>query len=174
MNAIQQNRGLFFFEAILFIILGIIGITLPMITTLATELFLGWLLIVGGIFQFIRTFSNRDQGFWPFLIGSIVSIIVGVLLLIYPLTGVLTLTILLSAFFLLDGISRIATSFQYRKTAKWGWILFNGLVSLILAFIIWMGWPGTAAWVLGTLVGVYFLVYGSTLLFLIFQDKPVA
>ena len=93
------------------------------------------------------------------LMGAIIYIVVGILMLIYPLTGILTLTLLIGIFFLLEGIAKIAVSFELKPATNWGWLLFSGIIALIMSAIILFGWPGTSLWVLGLLVGItlYFL-----------------
>lgn len=167
-TAQQSHRTLYLVEGIIFIILGLIAIAVPQIFTLGVELFIGWLLIIGGIVQLVRSFRSRHtRGFWAPLIGSIVSIVVGVLLLLYPVIGVLSLTLLLGIFFLLEGIMTIIWAFMIRPVQYWGMLLFSGIVSLILAGIIFFGWPSTAVWVIGLLVGINMLFFGISLLFLL-------
>lgn len=165
MDIISKNRNIFFAEGILFVILGTLAIILPGMSTLGVELLIGWLFLFGGIIQGVRAFKAYEQrGFWPSLLGSVVSIIVGVLLLLYPLTGILTLTLLLIVFFLLEGIAKIAFSLQMRPAARWGWLFFSGVLALLMAAIIWSGWPLTAAWVIGLLVGINMLFFGFSLI----------
>lgn len=165
MDIIRKNRTLFAIEGFLFIILGLLAIALPGISTLGVELMVGWLFLIGGLIQGVRTFKAHNlPGFYPSLLSATLSIFIGILLLAYPLTGVLTLTILLITFFLIEGIAKIALAFQLRDLDNWGWLAVSGALALILAAIIWSGWPGTAAWVIGLLVGINMLFFGFTLL----------
>lgn len=165
MNTFEKYRKYFLIEGILFLILGILAIALPQITTLAIELFIGWILLIGGVVQFVRTVASRgSSGYWPSLVGSIFTIVIGFLLIAYPLTGIITLTLLLTIFFFIDGISKIAFALRHREVARWGWLLVSGIISFLLAFIILSGWPLTATWVIGLLVGINMLFLGITLL----------
>lgn len=165
MNFFEKYRAFFWVEGIALIFLGLVAIALPQITTLAIELFLGWLFLVGGIVQTARTFLSKDiPSFWPSLVSSVFSIVIGVLLLVFPISGILTLTILLTVFFLVEGVSKIVIAFQHREVSRWGWLAVSGVISLILASIIWSGWPGTATWVIGLMVGINMVFLGITLI----------
>jgi uncharacterized membrane protein HdeD (DUF308 family) len=162
---IQQHRSLFIFEGILFILLGILAIALPGVMTLGIELLVGWLFVIGGIAQTYRILTAHQlPGFWISLASAILSITIGVLLLAYPLTGVITLTILLIAYFFIDGIIRILLAFQLKPTQSWGWLVIGGIISIVLAGLLWAGWPGTLAWGIGLIVGINMLFFGSSLL----------
>ena len=169
---IKEHRKFFIFEGILFIILGFLAIVLPGAMTLGVELFLGWLLLLGGIIQGVRAFSAyRVPGFFASLFGALVSVIVGVLLLVYPLSGILTLTLLLTLFFFIEGIAKIIFAFSMKPNTNWGTLLISGILSLALAFIIWSGWPGTAIWAIGLLVGINMLFSGCAMTYLGWNAK---
>jgi uncharacterized membrane protein HdeD (DUF308 family) len=173
MDIFEKHRTLFLVEGIIFIILGLIAIALPQLTTLAVELFIGWLFLIGGIIQIIRTITSKNiPGFWPSLIGSLFSIVIGILLLAFPLPGILSLTLLLTIYFFADGIAKIILSFEYRPIPNWGWLTVSGIISLILALIIWSGWPSTAAFIIGLLVGINMLFFGFTFISLLSLTKP--
>lgn len=165
---LQQTRGVLIFEGILFILLGILAIALPVASSLALELFIGWFLIIGGIFQLYRAFKTRHRnGFWIALLSAVLNIGLGSLLIAYPIAGMISLTLLLIFYFLFQGIVQIMLAFQWRSASlHWGWILASGLLSLAMAILIWIGWPGTAFWILGLLLGINMLFFGNSLLFL--------
>ncbi len=168
MEELQRHRNLLLFEGIIFAILGFIAVALPGISTLSAELFIGWLLIFGGVVQLYRTFKTRDG--WPAFMGSLLTcllyLIFGILLVFFPIAGIFSLTILLILFFIAEGIAKIILGLQLRPFRRWGWFLLNGVLALIMAFIIWAGWPGTAFWVLGLLVGINMIFFGLSLVFL--------
>lgn len=174
MNELKQHRGMILFEGILFVILGILAIALPVAFTIGTELFVGWLLLIGGIFQAYRTFQARHvKGVaWNFL-TALVYIILGLFFIFYPIPGILSLTALLIAFFLVEGISKAIYAFQMKPRQSWGWLLFSGIIALIMALIIWSGWPGTAFWVIGLLVGINMLFFGMSLIFFSNEIKNI-
>jgi uncharacterized membrane protein HdeD (DUF308 family) len=170
MNTVHNNRGILIFEGVLFILLGLLAIGLPGLFTLGFELTIGWIFLIAGGVQIYRAIRARElPGFGMALGSGVLSLLVGVLLIAYPLNGILTLTILLTIFFLLEGIIKIAMGFQMRPIHGWGWVIFSGVISLIMGGIIVSGWPQTAIWVIGLLVGINMLFYGFSLLSLVFS-----
>lgn len=152
---------------ILLIIVGIAAIGLPFAATLAVELLIGWILVIGGILQIIHSFWARKLGgIFLGLLAGILYLGVGLLMLLYPLQGVITLTLLLAILFLIEGICRIIASFQLRPMRNWGWILVSGIAALIIAFLIWAGWPASAVWAIGLLVGINLIFSGWSMIML--------
>jgi len=163
-GAIHEHWKLFLVEGIILVILGLAAIATPLIATLAFTLVLGWLFLISGIVGLITTFWMRQApGFWWSLFSAVVAIAAGVILLAQPVTGALSLTFVLIAFFIIEGIVTIMYAIEHRNqlSGRWGWMLASGIVDLILAGIIFAGLPGTAAWALGLLVGIN-LVFGGT------------
>jgi uncharacterized membrane protein HdeD (DUF308 family) len=139
------------------------AIALPPIAGLATALVLGWLFLLGGIVGLIATFGQKNApGFWWALLSATVSAAAGIILLWNPVKGAETLTFVLIAFFLIDGILIIAMAIEHRRelSGRWEWMALGGVMDLILAAIIIAGLPGTLAWALGLLVGID-LVFGG-------------
>lgn len=167
MDWIQNNRYLLLFEGIIFAILGMLAVALPAVSTLGTELFIGWLFIFGGAIQLYRSYQIRhsDSVLASFLLG-ILYLICGLYLVVYPYAGVLSITFLLTLFFIAEGIAKIYMGFQIRSNPQWGWLVVNGVIALILAYLIFSGWPGSAFWVLGLLVGINMIFFGISLIFL--------
>src|ERR1700756_4580456 len=165
-EAVRRHWVLFLVQGLVMLVLGLLALARPMIATLAVEIFAGWLFLVGGIVGLAGVFTARKMpGFVWGLIRAAMAILVGILLLWRPLAGVLTLTLLLAAFFAAEGVAQIIASLSQRAAlpGAWGWVLVSGVIGLILAAIIISGWPGTAAWVLGLLVGVNLLMSGVAL-----------
>lgn len=174
MEGLQNNRNLLIFEGILFSVLGFLAVALPGISTLSTELFIGWLFIFAGCIQLYRTISARHApGFIGSFLTGILYFIFGILLILFPVSGIFSLTILLTFFFIAEGIAKIILGLQLRPLHRWGWFFLNGVLSLVMAYIIWMGWPGSAFWVLGLLVGINMIFFGMSLIFLAFGVPPV-
>lgn len=169
-DIIRQNRGWFMFEGILFVLLGLIGIFLPVYFTIAVELFVGWLFIFSGIATAYRAFVTRgSSSFLVSLLSAILFLAVGAMLLAYPIGGVISLTLLLTIYFIAQGIAQIILGFQFKDHPRWGWVVISGIISLIMAGIIISGWPTTALWVIGLLVGINLLFFGISLLGLCYQ-----
>jgi uncharacterized membrane protein HdeD (DUF308 family) len=165
-RALHRHWGLFLAEGIILVILGLIAIVVPPLATLAATFFIGWLFLISGIAGLIMTFMARHApGFWWALLSAVIAIIAGGLLLWQPLVGVLSLTFVLIAFFIIDGILSIILAIEHRRelVGRWGWILVSGIVDLIIAGIIWAGLPGTAAWAIGLLVGIDLVFAGTAL-----------
>ncbi|MDD5461928.1 MAG: HdeD family acid-resistance protein [Methylococcales bacterium] len=151
----QTHWKLFLVEGILLIFLGSAAIILPHFFTVAIIVTLGWILIFGGSFLIARAlFFFRMPGFGLWLFMGILQIVIGYLFLAQPLEGILTLTVLITLFFALEGIAKISFALMMRPMAHWGFVFFSGVTALVLALIVWMGWPGTATWLLGLLFGV--------------------
>lgn len=165
MDFLYQHRTTFIIESILLIILGMVAIALPFYATLSVELLLGWVLLLGGIVQLYKSITTiKEPGGVLSLVTALIYIAVAALMLIYPLTGILTLTLLVGIFFLLEGIAKIAISFELKPAQNWGWLLFSGIIALIMAGIIIYGWPATSLWVIGLLVGINMVFFGFSLL----------
>ncbi|HTV26472.1 MAG TPA: HdeD family acid-resistance protein [Xanthobacteraceae bacterium] len=166
-NAIHEHWGLFLAEGIILVILGFIAILLPPLATITFTILIGWLFLISGIVGLVTTFMMRQApGFWWSLLSGILGVAAGIVLLIWPISGALSLTLLLSAFFVVEGVASIMYAIDHRNqlTGRWGWMLVSGIVDLILAAIIIAGLPGTAAWALGLLVGINMLFGGTALI----------
>jgi uncharacterized membrane protein HdeD (DUF308 family) len=166
MNAetLRKYSTWFMIYGIVLIVLGVLAIAMPGIATLATAFLVGWLLIIGGIFGLIAVFAagTSAAGFWWHLLTAILYLVAGIMIFVSPVAGVLTLTILLAAYMFAGGVMRIVISLGYRRDIPkaWGWLLFSGIVDIALGLLIISGFPGTAAWVLGLLVGINFVFMG--------------
>jgi uncharacterized membrane protein HdeD (DUF308 family) len=166
-GAIHEHWGLFLAEGIILVILGLIAIVVPPIATLAFTIIIGWIFLVSGIVGLITTFWARGApGFWWSLISAIIAIAAGIVLLLWPISGSLSLTLLLIAFFVVEGIVSIMYAIEHRNqlSGRWVWMLISGIVDLILAGIIFAGLPGTALWALGLLVGINMVFGGAALI----------
>lgn len=141
--------------------LGIAAVFLPFIATLTIQAVLAAVLIIAGIAHIAHAFQHRyAQGLaWRLLTGALYAL-VGILLVSYPLQGAFTLTVLLALLFMFSGVLKIALSLNLRPRPSWGWLLLNGIVSVLLGVLIWLGLPGTAKWAIGLLVGIELLFTG--------------
>jgi uncharacterized membrane protein HdeD (DUF308 family) len=164
---IHDHWGLFLTEGIILTVLGLAAILVPPIAGLATTVLLGWLFLVAGIVGLFATFRARQApGFTWSLLSAIVAVIAGGALLWNPVQGLFTLTTVLIAFFIFDGILMIVLAIAHRRelSGKWEWLLLNGIIDLVLAAIIISGLPGTLAWALGLLVGIDMIFGGGSLI----------
>jgi uncharacterized membrane protein HdeD (DUF308 family) len=166
-RSLHERWSLFLTEGILLVILGLLAFLLPPLATLGITIVIGWLFLLSGIMGLITTFGARQApGFWWSLVSAILAIGAGVILLARPVTGAVSLTLVLIAFFIVEGVASImyALDHKQRSSQRWGWMLLSGIIDLILAAMIFAGLPGTAAWALGLLVGINMIFGGSALI----------
>jgi uncharacterized membrane protein HdeD (DUF308 family) len=166
-SAIHAHWGLFLFEGIVLVLLGFAAIVVPVVATLAFTLVIGWLFLISGGVGLVTTFWMRNApGFWWALLSAVIALAAGVILILWPISGVLSLTLVLIAFFAVEGIATLMYAFEHKAqlSGRWGWMLASGVVDLILAGIIFAGLPGTAAWALGLLVGINMLFGGTAMI----------
>lgn len=147
--------------AILMIGAGLLAIALPQIAGIAVNLLVGWLLLFSGIAHFVfawQTHSRRGT-LWELLLGAL-YVFTGGYLLIHPLLGLVSLTFVLAAYLFAEGVLELVLSFRLRPTVGWGWLLFDGILTLILSVLIWRTWPWSSEWAIGMLVGISMLFSG--------------
>jgi uncharacterized membrane protein HdeD (DUF308 family) len=164
--SIKDHWVLFLVEGILLVILGGAAIIVPPIAGLATTLFLGWLFLISGVMGLVTTLWMRSApGFWWSLLSAVLAIVAGGLLVSSPVSGLLSLTLVISVFFLADGVATIMYALDHKRelSGRWGWMLFSGVIDIGLAVLIISGLPGTATWAIGLLVGIN-LVFGGVAL----------
>src|SRR5215471_1273011 len=148
-SALHEHWVLFLIEGIALLVLGAIAVIVPPLATLAFTIFFGWLILISGVIGLVTTFWMKGApGFWWSLLSAILGIVVGVMLLASPVVGALSLTFVLIGFFLVEGAVSIMFALDHKRelSGQWGWMLFSGIIDLILAFMILSGLPSTAAW----------------------------
>src|ERR1700730_10517079 len=176
-NSLHMHWRLFLAEGIVLLVLGVIAIVVPPIATIAVELLIGWLWLVSGVVGLIATLRARSApGFVWSLVSAILGIVAGIVLLGWPLSGALSLTLILTVFLVLEGVVSILYALEHKRelSGRWGAMLFSGIVDLILAGIIFAGLPGTAAWAIGLLVGINLVFGGSALIAMALHARNVA
>ncbi len=166
-NAIHAHWGLFLLEGIILVILGVAAVILPVVATLAITLLIGWLFLISGGVGLVTTLWMRHApGFWWALLSAFIGILVGIVLISWPISGTLSLTIVMIAFFVVEGVTTLMYAIEHRNqlSGRWAWMLASGIVDLILAGIIFAGLPLTATWALGLLVGINMLFGGIAMI----------
>ncbi|MFL5237127.1 MAG: HdeD family acid-resistance protein [Rhizomicrobium sp.] len=147
-------------------IVGIIAIGFPIVSTLATALFVGWMFLLAGVFLFVGSFTIHGTGpFFGAMLMALLMIAAGVFLLFHPLAGAMALTIVLGVLFLFQGAFELALAFEMRPHPGWVWMLLSGAASVILALVIAVGLPGISLIALGVLLGINFLSTGLGYIF---------
>jgi uncharacterized membrane protein HdeD (DUF308 family) len=159
----KKITGWYLAAAVLFIILGIFAIIEPGVAGLGVTLLVGWLLIFGAVSHFIAAFKGggAKQVIFQVLIG-ILYLVGGLYFLTHTIMGVGTLTLLLAGIILAEGVLEIIAYFRLKGEGASGWVLFNGIITLLLGALIWFHWPSSSVWAIGTLVGVNLLMTGVT------------
>ena len=176
-TSLHAHWQVFLAEGILLMILGALAIVVPNVATLAVEALIGWLLLVSGIVGLIATLRMRSApGFGWSLLSAAIAIAAGVVLLLWPLSGALSLTLVLTAFLTVEGVATILYALEHRRelSGRWGLMLFSGGVDLILAAMIFAGFPATAAWAIGLLMGINLVFGGSALIAMALHARGAA
>jgi uncharacterized membrane protein HdeD (DUF308 family) len=174
-SIVTKHWKLFLAEGIALLLFGTGAIIVPWIAGLAITLLLGWLFLVGGIFGLVVTYWARElPGFWWSLFSAALSVLAGLILIARPMEGLLTLTVVLTAFFVLEGIASIMYALEHKRelSGRWGWVVVAGVFDLVIAVMIFAGLPGSAEWAIGLLVGINMVFGGSTLIGMALAAKP--
>jgi uncharacterized membrane protein HdeD (DUF308 family) len=165
-QALHDHWMLYLVEGVVLLVLGTIAIIIPPLATLAATILFGWLFLISGVVGLVTSFMMRAApGFWWSLISAALGVLVGGWLLARPVSGAVSLTILLVAFFIIEGAVSIMFALDHKRelSGRWSWMLVSGIVDLVLGAMILAGLPSTAAWAIGVLVGIN-MVFGGTAL----------
>ncbi len=176
-KAIGLHWRIFLFHGVALIVLGVIAVIAPVLATFAVEIFVGWLFLIGGVVGLVAMFSSHDvPAFLWSLLTAALSVVLGALLIWRPITGVLSLTIALTAFFIVEGVFQSVTSIAYHRAmpGAWGWMLASGVADLVLAALIIVGLPFSAAWALGLVVGVNLISSGVAITMVAFAGRDLS
>jgi uncharacterized membrane protein HdeD (DUF308 family) len=152
--------------AVLMIVLGIIAITFPFLASIASTLVLGWVFVWAGVAQIVYAFQSRGAGQ---VIGKLILgflyFLAGIFVLVNPLEGVLTFTLVLGITIFVQGIIQVSIAFQMRRISpSWGWMLVSGIIGIIFGIFIWSNAALSAVWLIGTMVGINLLFDGVWML----------
>src|SRR5262245_42076810 len=151
-DTMRAHWKAFLFEGILLAVLGLAAMIVPPLASLAVTIFLGWMFLVTGVAGLVMTYWGREMpGFWWSLISAALAVLAGGILLARPMQGVLTLTIVIGAYFLAEGVATIMYALEHRRelSGRWSWLLVAGLMDILIAFFIIAGLPGSAEWAIG-------------------------
>src|SRR3984957_7802951 len=162
-NAFGVHWRLFLFQGAVMIVLGVVAVCVPVAATIAVDIYLGWLLLISGVMGLFAIVSTHHvHAFLWSLITAALSVVIGVLLVLKPVQGAMSLTLVLTAFFIAESVFQTegAIAARHVRTGAVIYMLPNGVIGLVLATIILLGWPETALWALGLLVGVNLLTSG--------------
>jgi uncharacterized membrane protein HdeD (DUF308 family) len=163
-DALKRAGGWTIGLGILLMVLGIAAILFPLASSLAAVVWVGWLLMIGGVVLLVHALHRRQEpDFWLKLLWAVVYLVAGLLLLANPVSAIFTLTIVLAILWVVEGITAIVLAFRLKPAWPWGWVLFDGILTSLLGLLIWIGWPGNAPWLLGLFLGLSLLSTGISL-----------
>lgn len=166
-SVVRVHSGLFLAQGIIMTLLGVAAVIWPQISSLAVDMYVGWIFLFSGAVGLIMMFfAPNVAGFlWSLLTGAL-ALFAGVVLLWHPVEGVVSLTLVLVAFFIVEGLFQIAAAFGYRSAfpESWVWMLVSGITDLVLVGLIVAGWPSSAGWALGLIVGMNLITSGVAII----------
>ena len=163
-ETVKRHSAWHLVQSALMILAGVLALIFPAISSVALVFYLGWLLIISGVLQGISLIDAHNvPHFWIQLLSVVLFVVVGMLLLRNPEAGLLSLTLLLIVFFMVEGFSKVIFSLTIRPFPNWGWILASGIVGILLSFFLLARTPVTAPWLLGVLLGIQLISEGAAL-----------
>jgi uncharacterized membrane protein HdeD (DUF308 family) len=173
-DALRAHWKMLMFQGVVMIILGVLAIAAPAFASVAVDIYVGWLFLLSGMVGIVAMFSARSvSSFFWILVTALLSIAVGAMLIWQPVEGAYSLTLVLTAFFIAEGVFQIVSSFSYRDAipGSWGWMLVSGISDLLLAGIIIWAWPTSAQWALGLVVGVNLITSGTAVVMMAIEGR---
>ena len=162
-GTIKEATGMSIGMAVVMIVLGFLAVFLPLATGIGISILVGWIIVFSGFAYLAYAFAAQGAGafLWRTLVG-VAYVMGGVYLAFHPGIALESLTLVVAAVFLAEGVLELVVFFQFRALPGSGWILFDGIVTLLLAYVIWRPWPSSSTWAIGTIVGVNLIVSGFT------------
>lgn len=151
--------------AILMIVLGVVALLCPLTTGIAIAYLVGALIVIGGIVRLAHVFQSGSvgEGIFGVVVGAIM-VIGGIVMLLHPVLNLTTLTLFAAIYFVVEGLFLLVGGFRMSGKPGWGFVVFNGVVTLLLGVLIWTQWPLSAAWALGILFGIHLIMMGLQML----------
>ena len=149
-ESVSEYRSWFMILGGALILLGIVAVIFPMMTTIAVKVFLGWIILIGGLVTAFHAFSTQKwSAFFYNLMVGLLYVLVGGWLAFLPLSGVITLTVMLASLFIIQGVLQAALAFRLKPRDGWAWILVAGIIAILAGIMLISGLPSTAAWAIG-------------------------
>jgi len=162
-DEVRNSWGWFLVLGSLLMVLGVICIAGDVTATFATVFFFGWVLLISGIFALVHAFRTRSWGgFLFYLLSALLRGFTGYLLIRYPLSGAVSLTLVLASFFVVGGLFRAIGAGMF-KLPRWGWVVLSGVVSFVLGIMLLTQLPISSLWFIGFAIGVDLIVDGASL-----------
>ncbi|HVP54643.1 MAG TPA: HdeD family acid-resistance protein [Candidatus Eisenbacteria bacterium] len=175
LDRVKRASGWSIVLAILMILAGVIAIGAPLIAGVVIVYIVAWTAIFNGGAQLVYAFRAQSGGRMVLeLLLGLLYIVAGVFILLHPAGGLLALTLIIASILLVYGVFALVLAFQMRPLPGWGWVLFDAIVTILLGALIWAHWPINSEWVVGTLVGISFVVSGVSRLMLSLTVRRLA
>ncbi|MGB8030479.1 MAG: DUF308 domain-containing protein [Terracidiphilus sp.] len=151
--------------AVVMILLGLLAVILPLATGTAVSVIVSWLIVIAGVAYLASAFAGRNAGafIWRMLIG-LAYVAGGGYLALHPQLALESFTVVMAVIFVMEGVLELITFFQFRVYSGSGWVLFDSIVTLLLAFLIMSPWPSSSTWAIGTILGINLIFSGCTVL----------
>jgi uncharacterized membrane protein HdeD (DUF308 family) len=160
-NPQGHRRGWSIAWGVVLIVIGVLALMMPGVAALATALTLAWLLLFAGVVEIIHAFQTRHRsGFGWKLLAGIITLVLGLCILLFPVAGIATLALWIGALIFAGGIVRLILAFRVRPAKGWGWVLFDGVLAIVIGGLIAWGWPASSIGFIGLLTGFWLLFSG--------------
>ncbi|MBD8897357.1 HdeD family acid-resistance protein [Rhodanobacter sp. DHG33] len=157
---LRHNWGWLLALGVLLLMLGIVALVDSVVATVTSALVFGWILLLAGIIEGVQTFRHRGSGHLLLhALNAVLAVVVGFMLLRNPLAGAVVMTLLLAIYFVVGGVFRIVAGWGVHAPGR-GWVILNGIVTLVLGVLIWAQWPASGLWVIGLFIGIDLIVVG--------------
>jgi uncharacterized membrane protein HdeD (DUF308 family) len=162
-DVLKEVAGMSIGWSVVMIVLGFAAVFMPLTTGIGISILVGWAMVVGGLAYIAYAFAAQGAGsfIWRVLVGAF-YVVGGGYLAFHPGLALESLTLVVAAILFVEGVTEIIMYFQVSSLSGSGWILFDGIVTIVLAYLIWRPWPNSSAWAIGTLFGVNLIVSGVT------------
>jgi len=173
-DEVRKHSTWFLVIGIALVILGMVAIGYAVAMTIVSVLFLGWLLIIGGVFEVIHGFSRRQwSGFFVNLLGGVLYAVAGVVMIANPALAAVSLTLLIAIILIVAGLFRLVVAFSTPLHHR-GWLILNGVISILLGVMIWRSWPVSVLWLIGMFIGIDMIFDGWTEIMLALSVRRLA
>ncbi|ODS01843.1 hypothetical protein AUC69_06060 [Methyloceanibacter superfactus] len=171
-ETVKRYSFWYLIQGVLLVVAGFLALVYPLIASVAIIYLLAWILIISGVLQGIGLVGARHvPHFWLQAISAVLAILIGFLLLRSPDSGLLVITVLLIVFFMVEGIAKVIFALTIKPFPNWGWVLGAGVISILLAVILWANMPLSADWLLGVLLGIQLICEGAALTYLAWKVR---
>jgi uncharacterized membrane protein HdeD (DUF308 family) len=169
-HELHAHKGKYIFQGIVFVVAGILAAVFPAATALNVEMIVGAILLMTGVFQLVLTLRSKLRG-WS-LLSACLSMAIGMIMLWHPQPILMAFVTLLAIFMSIEGALELLLAFQFRPSRNWSWMFFSGIVTLVLAVILWIGFPVFDVMYLGWAIAINLVLYGLSLLMLVWKTEP--